>query len=131
MRLRALFISAVLMVSLTGCKKEKPAPMAPEQVITLDSTVVNLADVGSPTYLRLGLSMTLAPGPELSPQASNLVSSVARDTVVSVVSAHTAASLLTPDGKTALKHELLEHIRQSLPGIRVEAVLFDEFLIQQ
>lgn len=130
-------VTAILMVAAAvlanfGCSHAaKAASTPPRQLVKLDSTVLNLADADGNTYVRLGVTVALAPTPVLTPDQTTLVTSVANDTVVSVVSALTSASLQTPAGKIALKATLKNQIQSRLPGFRVDDLYFDEFLIQR
>lgn len=120
---------------LTGCgmlhggsKKVKAAAGAlPLRVVTLPTSVYNLADP-TPAYLRLGVSLGLNT-PEGKDDAA--VQTVARDTLVNLVTAQTSAVLLTPAGKENLKKAALAEMQKRLPDAGIRAVYFDQFLIQR
>ncbi|TAN21362.1 MAG: flagellar basal body-associated FliL family protein [Acidobacteria bacterium] len=120
---------------LTGCgmlhgggKKVKAAAATlPLRVITLPTSVYNLDDP-TPAYLRLGVSLGLN-----TPTAKDdvAVQTVARDTLVNLVTAQTSAVLLTPAGKENLKKAVLAEMQKRLPDAGVREVYFDQFLIQR
>lgn len=128
----ALALSLALMLAgAAGCslfhgKKASAASLAPTRIIKLDSTVLNLAD-STPAYLRIGVSL----GVTSTDQGKDAeVQSIARDTIVALASARTAAVLLTPAGKVSLKQAILAALKQRLPQTGVQQVYFDEFLVQ-
>ncbi len=112
--------------SLFHGKKASAAAKPPARILKLDSTVLNLADA-SPAYLRIGVSLGIT---SVDQNQDARVESVARDTIVSLASAQTAAELLTPAGKNNLKQAILASLRKRLPQTGVERVYFDEFLVQ-
>lgn len=135
-RLRIAAAPVVFSVMLlTGCgmlhggsKKVKAAAAAlPLRVVTLPTSVYNLADP-TPAYLRLGVSLGLS-----TPEGKDdtAVKSVARDTLVSLVTAQTSAVLLTASGKEALKKAALANMQKRLPDAGIRDIYFDEFLIQR
>ncbi|MGH9412365.1 MAG: flagellar basal body-associated FliL family protein [Terriglobales bacterium] len=123
---------AMAVMLLTGCSmlhhggKKVEAAALPVRVVTLPTSVYNLADP-TPAYLRLGASLGLSTP---AGKDDTTVTSVARDTLVSLVTAQTSAVLLTPAGKAALKKATLTEIQKRLPDAGVKDVYFDEFLIQ-
>ena len=134
----ALLLSLLLGAGAAGCKylpfgrsakaAAVEAPAAPIRVLKLDSTTLNLADP-NPTYLRLGVSLGVTSAATEGSDAR--LESLARDAIVSQASAATAADLLTPEGKEKLKQELLKSLQKSDPQADVQAIYFDEFLIQR
>ncbi|MGH9488412.1 MAG: flagellar basal body-associated FliL family protein [Terriglobales bacterium] len=110
-----------------GSKKVQAAAALPLRVIKLDSNVYNLADTAAPAYLRLGISLAVTNPDE---KTDSTTTSVARDTLVDLVTNETSAALLTAAGKAALKKALLAALQQRLPAAGVRQVYFDQFLIQ-
>jgi flagellar basal body-associated protein FliL len=130
-RLALALSLALVLAGAGGCslfhgKKASAASLAPVRILKLDSTVLNLADA-SPAYLRIGVSLGVT-STDAAEDAK--VETVARDTIVNLASAQTAATLLTPAGKAALKAAMLAALRKRLPATGVEKVYFDEFLVQ-
>lgn len=132
-RSTAALAVGLLLPVLTGCsllhhgaKKVEAAPVAPVRLLKLDSTVYNLADP-TPAYLRLGISVGVTNPDE---KGDGTIESVARDTLVTLVTAQTSDALLTEAGKAALKKSVLEALQKRLPTDGIKTVYFDDFLIQ-
>jgi flagellar FliL protein len=118
--------------------------------LVLEPILVNLADEGGHAYLRLGLTLDVADeaggvtGSAIRPTASegaaksggkgdaraSEADGAIRDTVLTVLSRQTSASLLGPDGKEHLKLELKEAIAKNNPKVKVQDVFFTDFLVQ-
>ncbi|MGH9474940.1 MAG: flagellar basal body-associated FliL family protein [Terriglobales bacterium] len=133
-RYQAVWACSLLLPLLTGCsllhhggKKVEAAPLAPLRLIKLDSTVYNLADA-TPAYLRLAITVGVNNPDE---KADSTIESVARDTLVTLVTSQTADVLLTEAGKATLKQAVLAAIQKRLPNAGIRHVYFDEFLIQR
>lgn len=94
----------------------------------LETFVLNLADPGQRSYLRVGIDLGL--GREIG-KNENAPVAEARDTILSVLSEARVDDLLTAKGKAKLKGDLLQALQQRLPGLAVEDVYFTEFLIQR
>ncbi|HET9783677.1 MAG TPA: flagellar basal body-associated FliL family protein [Terriglobales bacterium] len=110
----------------------KAAPK-PTRLLALSSTVYNLADA-NPAYLKMGITLSLAmpdrEGPKDNSQDGQ-IETVARDTLVNLVTAETSAVLLTASGKDDLKKAALEAMRKRLPDADIQDLYFDEFLVQR
>ena len=92
----------------------------------LETFVVNLS--GSERgYLRVGISLGLAHAPE---RKEELPVALARDTILTVLSTAQAADLTGPEGKSKLKAEILQALKERAPQLGVEDVFFTEFLVQ-
>ena len=53
-----------------------------------------------------------------------------RDAILTVLGTRTIDELLTADGKTKLKQDILKSINASVPEIECKEVYFTEFLVQ-
>jgi flagellar basal body-associated protein FliL len=94
----------------------------------LETFVLNLADPGQRSYLRVGIDLGL--GREIGKNENAPVAEV-RDTILSVLSEARVDDLLTAKGKAKLKQDLLQALQQRVPELAVEDVYFTEFLIQR
>lgn len=109
------------------------ASAAPEPTVRstlhLETFVLNLSDPDQRAYLRvgidLGLNSDLKHGETPAPVAE------IRDTILTVLAQGRLDELLTADGKTKLKENLLHALQQRMPELGVEQVYFTEFLIQR
>lgn len=94
----------------------------------LETFVLNLADPGQRSYLRVGIDLGL--NRQLG-RGENIPVGPARDTILAVLGQSEADDLLTGKGKAKLKEDLLHALRERVPGLGVEDVYFTEFLIQR
>ena len=100
-------------------------------VLALDSFVVNLQDPSGNGYLRVSIDLGLAAPAkedEKDKQAGYLPR--LRDTILGVLGSQSVDALLTPDGKTKLKGDLLKAINASVPELQCKEIYFTEFLVQ-
>jgi flagellar protein FliL len=117
----------------------KPAPPLETSVhfLVLDPLLVNLADEGASTYLRLSLTLQVADaaakkdsGAKENKSGDDAMAAV-RDTVLTVLGRQTADGLLAPDGKERLKIELKKALAEHNADLKVTRIFFTEFLVQQ
>ncbi|MGD0570728.1 MAG: flagellar basal body-associated FliL family protein [Candidatus Sulfotelmatobacter sp.] len=94
----------------------------------LETFVLNLADPGERSYLRVGIDLGL--GRELGRRETAPVGQV-RDTILGVLAQSRVEELSTAAGKEKLKEDVLHALQQRIPGLEVEEVYFTEFLIQR
>lgn len=141
----ALIIAATVLVIGAGvggwmwkrsslkARAAQPAAAAPEvnSVLQLDSFVVNLQDPSGNGYLRVSIDLGLASASkedDKDKQATYLPR--VRDTILGILGSRTVDELLTPDGKTKLKVDLLQAINSNVPELQCKEVYFTEFLVQ-
>jgi flagellar FliL protein len=98
-------------------------------VLHLESFVVNLSGKTENGYLRVGIDLgieaELKEGEKQAPFMGRL-----RDAILSVLGTRTVDELLTAEGKTKLKDDLLKAINDRVPEVRCREVYFTEFLVQ-
>jgi flagellar protein FliL len=109
--------------------------------MTLEPLLVNLADAGGNSYLRLALTMRVADVTEkkgvktkdekskADKDTDETVAAV-RDTVLTVLGRQTADGLLAADGKEHLKAELRAALVEHNTDLKVTDVFFTDFLVQ-
>jgi flagellar FliL protein len=100
-----------------------------KRTLHLDTFVLNLADPGQRSYLRVGIDLGL--GIAKTKPDENLPISQVRDTILGVLSQYKAEDLLTEEGKARLKKAMLRSLQDRLPELAVKDVYFTEFLIQR
>jgi flagellar FliL protein len=122
-------------------KTEAIAPTA-THVMVLEPLLVNLADAGGSSYLRLALTLRVADvadkkGTKATGEQSkddkgteDAVAAV-RDTVLTVLGRQTADGLLAADGKEHLKTELKAALAEHNADLKVKDVFFTDFLVQR
>lgn len=94
----------------------------------LETFVLNLADPGQRSYLRVGIDLGLAR--EMGRGEAAPVGQV-RDTILKVLAEFGVDELVTAPGKIKLKTGLRRALQQRVPQLGVEEVYFTEFLIQR
>jgi flagellar FliL protein len=122
-------------------RTEAVVPIA-THAMALEPLLVNLADAGGNSYLRLALTLRVV---EVTDQKSakardekgkhekDTAEAVAavRDTVLVVLGRQTAAGLLAADGKEHLKTELKAALAEHNADLKVADVFFTDFLVQR
>jgi flagellar protein FliL len=98
-------------------------------LLHLDSFVVNLNSTSGNGYLRIGVELGLSADLKAGEPQLAYVAQV-RDTILTVLATRSVEELLTPEGKSKLKDDLLKAIRERIPGIHCHEVYFTEFLVQ-
>jgi len=110
--------------------------------MTLEPLLVNLADGGGSSYLRIALTLRVADVPEGKDSrgkedkpkedrfTNDAVASV-RDTTLAVLGRQTADSLLAVDGKERLKADLEKAFVEHNADLKVMDVFFTDFLVQR
>ncbi len=107
---------------------------APKYLVHLEGFTVNLADPEETHFLRVTMDLgidRLPDGVEKEKAASALPVGRIRDAILSVLTSCKADALLTQDGKTQLKKNLVESLNHNLPELNVRDVYFTEFLVQR
>jgi flagellar basal body-associated protein FliL len=100
-------------------------------VLHLDTFVLNLAGSDERAYLRAGIDLGLHGEPTRKQSEGAPPIALVRDTILGVLSAAKSEDVLTPQGKQALKANLLRALQERIPELGVEEVYFTEFLIQR
>lgn len=130
----------VLPVAGVAVAKREPVAVPTTHGLVLEPMVVNLADAGGKTYLRVALTLRVVdeaekkgakPKEEKETKGGNEVDAAVRDTALQVLGRQTAASLLAADGKERLKSELKTALVEHNTELKVADVFFTEFLVQQ
>ena len=107
-------------------------------ILPLDSFTVNLADPEEGRFLRVTVALGVAGKlPALGKaQGKGLESSavsvaVIRDSILNVLAQCKSGDLLTPDGKSKLKADLLAALNRDVPELGVREIYFTEFMVQR
>jgi len=119
---------------------EKEAEVIPEKakpedigaVVSMDTFIVNLADPGGNRYLRVTMDLELAgktagktAGDELAKRMPQI-----RDAILMILATKRYADISTPEGKTALREEILNAVNGLLVSSQIARIYFKEFVIQ-
>ena len=116
-------------------KDKEPEKPKVESVLHLEPFVLNLSDPEQKSYLRVGVEIGISKVPKKEKAEAGAADgppvAMVRDTILEVLSAGKAGELLTPEGKTKLKEDLLAALRKRAPDMGAEEIYFTEFLIQR
>jgi flagellar FliL protein len=136
-----LILIAVLVLVVAGgggwfyMHQGKTAQAAPPQTelhtVHLEGFTVNLADTEENHFLRITIDLGLAHAPKAKDGESEIPTARVRDAILTVLTAGKADVLITQEGKTQLKKEVLAAIQQAAPELDVREVYFTEFLVQR
>jgi flagellar FliL protein len=109
--------------------KKKPAE--PPAIINFDPFVVNLADPGTPRFLRVTLGLVVEGEKQAKEFSENaVVRTKVRSSLLEMLSQQQASQLMTPAGKDALKKAIVERAKHNAEELEVNDVLFTEFIVQ-
>jgi flagellar FliL protein len=120
-----------------GQRPQQPAveKKEPQFTVHLEPFTVNLADLEENHFLRVTIDLGLAHAPKgdgkEGSQDTGFPVARTRDALLAVLSACKANDLLTPEGKTLLKHNLLATLQDKVPEIEAQDIYFTEFLVQR
>ena len=118
-------------------KAEAVVPVTTHAMV-LEPLLVNLADAGGESYLRVALTLRIADvaekkGAKAKDEKSGSDDAVAavRDTVLTVLGRQTADGLLAADGKDHLKSALNLALAEHNKDLKVTDIFFTDFLVQR
>lgn len=128
----SLLVGGSLFFYLRNSRRHSPPESRKvNTVVHLDSFVVNLADEGQHTYLRLSLDLGLEEsGTEKSSEATVPISPL-RDSLLEVLMSTRSEDLATVEGRQKLKETMLQKLNAHVPEAHVREIYFTEFLIQK
>lgn len=99
-----------------------------KKVIELQPFVVNLADKGESRYLRMTVSIGI--GETKEEKTDPLLMTRVRNAMLSVLTMKTSDDVLTVEGKTVLRKDLLRAARAAVEEPRIEAIYITDFIVQ-
>lgn len=125
-----------------GPAKVEPVKVeaAKTKLVALEPLLVNLADEGGKSYLRVGMTLEIEDPPPVKGEKAkepekgkptNEHEAAERDAALGVIGRQTADGLLGADGKERLKRELKAAMAEHIHEVKVADVLFTEFLVQR
>lgn len=107
---------------------------APKYLLHLEGFTVNLADPEETHFLRVTMDLGvdhLPAGSDKEKMTAAVPVGRIRDAVLSVLTSCRAEVLLTQEGKTQLKKNLVDALVRNVPELGVRDVYFTEFLVQR
>ena len=123
-------------------KAEAVVPVTTHAMV-LEPLLVNLADAGGSSYLRVALTLRVADASDKKgsqtkdgkskddKNASDETAAAVRDTVLTVLGRQTADGLLAADGKEHLKSALKAALAEHNADLKVMDIYFTDFLVQR
>jgi len=130
-------------LSMQGGAAQKTEAIGPAttHAMVLEPLLVNLADAGGSSYLRVALTLRVADAADKKgtkvgengkdDKGTEDAVAAVRDTVLTVLGRQTADGLLTADGKEHLKAELKSALAEHNAELKVKDVFFTDFLVQR
>ena len=98
----------------------------------LEDFIVNLADRDGRTYLRIGMDLGVeGEVPKAKSDQHAAMLPVIRDSVITLLSAEKAEDVLTAEGKTKLKQDLIKTLNDRVPELKVRKIYFNDFMVQR
>ncbi len=146
-KLGIVHVPVVLSINIGG-KQAEAAPQSKPQrgiPVSLGERVVNLADPGGFRYLKAEIVVELVvegvdpeklSAEELKHEQDALASELQpwqpqiQDVLTMVLSSKTVADVSTPEGKQALKQELMDRLQPLFHDHEIKAVYLAQFVIQ-
>jgi flagellar FliL protein len=131
-------VSPKAVVSETGAEvaPDKAKPEEIGAVVSVDTFIVNLADPGGNRYLRVTMDLELAGKPADKSAGKTAGDELAkrmpqiRDAILMILSTKRYVDISTPEGKTALREEILNAANGLLASSQISRIYFKEFVIQ-
>lgn len=117
---------------------EEEAPKAEKEVspkerglVSFDPFVANLADEGGRRFVRVSVQLVVADAAQAAEMTEIPVMAMqARAIILELLSMQLADTLVTPEGKVALRQAIAERVAEALHEIEVVDVLFSDFVVQ-
>jgi flagellar FliL protein len=118
------------------------APLITTHALVLEPLLVNLADSGESSYLRVSMTLRVADSVEKKDakakdekgkdeKGSDDAAAAVRDTVLTVLGRESADDLLAASGKEHLKAALKTALAEHNADLKVTDIFFTDFLVQR
>ena len=138
---KILFLIPVVLLLLAGAggsayffllnkskKEEKISPSHVGVMVDLGVFTVNLADKGTDAYARVAITLELSN--EKVKQEVDKRMPIIKDAIIDVTSSKTSDFVRTPEGREALRLELIRRLNIILVEGGVRNIYFTEFVVQ-
>jgi flagellar FliL protein len=114
-----------------AAEAEPEPPPVPTGIVPLDPFVVNLADPSGSRFLRVTMGLVVADEETAKHiEEEKVVIARLRSAILELLAQKQSTELITPEGKTALKKAIAESVAHAAHELKVEDVLFSEFIVQ-
>jgi len=108
--------------------EEKVAPSHVGAMVDLGVFTVNLADKGTDAYAKVAITLELSN--EKVKQEVDKRMPIIKDAIIDVISSKTSDFVRTPEGREALRLELIKRLNIILVEGGVRNIYFTEFVVQ-
>ena len=100
-------------------------------IIKFEPFIVNLADPGAKRFLRVSIGI-IVPSEEVAKEIEHgeVLRMQLRSEIIDLLTTQTSEHIVTPEGKTALKKEILERAHHTLAPHEAHDVIFSDFVVQ-
>lgn len=100
-------------------------------LVSFDPFVANLADEGGRRFVRATVQLVVGDAGQAAEMTGTPVMAMqARAVILELLGRQLAESLVTPEGKVALRQAIAERVADALHEIEVVDVLFSDFVVQ-
>ena len=112
-------------------KAPEPAAQPAPGRVEMEPFVVNLADAGGQRFVRVSMRLLTYNEDQATELKEDAVAKTRlRSALLDLLSMQTAETLVTPEGKAALKKAIAERAAHAVHELKVTDVLFVEFIVQ-
>lgn len=122
-------LSAQTAASESDKNAEKAKPEQIGKVVSLDTFIVNLADPGANRYLRVTMDLEVTGGKTPEEEVTRRTAQL-RDTILMILPTKKFSDIISTEGKSALREELLGALNALLTSSKIARIYFKEFVIQ-
>ena len=107
------------------------APPKERGLVSFEPFVANLADPGGQRFVRATVQLVVGDAHMATEMTETPVLAMqARAIILELLATQLADTLVTPDGKVALRQAIAERIAEALHEVEVVDVLFSDFVVQ-
>jgi flagellar protein FliL len=111
--------------------EEKAVSPKERGLVSFDPFVANLADEGGRRFVRVTVQLVVGSAEQaLEMTETPVLAMQARAIVLELLGMQLADTVVTPEGKVALRQAIAERIAEALHEIEVVDVLFSDFVVQ-
>lgn len=111
-----------------GSPTEGPDDAEVKKVIELQPFIVNLADTTETRYLRMTISLGV--GESHEEKVDPLFTTRVRNAILATITTKTSDQILTVEGKTELRKEMLHAARATVDEPEIHAIYITDFIVQ-
>jgi flagellar FliL protein len=114
----------------TPAESHEPSPKD-RGLVPFDPFVANLADEGGRRFVRVTVQLVVADALQATEmEETPVLKARARAIILELLGMQLADTLVTPDGKVALRQQIAEKVAEALHEIEIVDVLFSDFVVQ-